>query len=67
MKKLIFGFLFLFVPAFLSSIQSVAESYTTIGNTTFGSNGTSYNRIGNTTFGSDGTSCNRIGNTTFCD
>jgi len=29
--------------------------------------GTSYSTIGNTAFGSDGTSCTTIGNTVFCN
>ena len=40
-------------------------SYTTYGNTTFGSDGTSYTTYGNTTFGSDGSSSTTYGNTTF--
>ena len=44
-----------------------ATSYTTFGNTTFGSDGSTYNHIGNSTFGSDGTICTGVGNTVFCN
>jgi hypothetical protein len=40
-------------------------TYNTIGNTTFGSDGSTIQRVGNTHFSSDGTTYNTIGNTTF--
>ena len=43
-----------------------ATSYTTFGNTTFGSDGSTYTHIGNSVFGSDGTTCSGIGNAFFC-
>ncbi len=45
---------------------SDGSSYTKIGGTVFGNDGTSYTNIGGTTFGSDGSSCTEIGSTTFC-
>ena len=44
-----------------------ATSYTTFGNTTFGSDGSTYTHIGNSVFGSDETTCTGIGNTVFCN
>ena len=50
-----------------TAFGSDGSSYTSIGNTTFGSDGSSSTTIGNTTFGSNGTSCTSIGNSTFCN
>ena len=44
-----------------------ATIYNTIGNYTYGSDGSSYNRIGNSVYGSDGTICTGVGNTVFCN
>ena len=49
----------------MACLVAQAQTFTTIGNTTFSSNGTSYQQIGNTTFGSNGTTSQQIGNTTF--
>ena len=46
---------------------AAATSYTTLGNTTFGSDGSTYLHIGNSTFGSNGSTCTSIGNTVFCN
>ncbi len=55
------------VTATVLSISQVsyAESYSTYGNTTYGSDGTSYSQYGNTTYGSDGTSYSQYGNTLY--
>ena len=53
------------VTILLSATSVYAESYSIIGNTIIGSDGTSYNRIGNATIGSDGSSWSTIGNTTI--
>ncbi|HHK6005423.1 TPA: hypothetical protein ACQWGN_001451 [Neisseria subflava] len=42
------------------------SSYTRIGNTTYGNDGSSYTTIGNTTYGSDGSSCTQIGSQIYC-
>ena len=55
----------LFATAVLVSSAAHSQTFTTICNTTFGSNGTTYQQIGNTTFGSNGTTYQQIGNTTF--
>jgi len=56
---------FILATVFLGVSEVHAVTYTQIGNTTFGSDGTSYSKIGNTLFGSNGTSYTKIGNTTF--
>ncbi|WP_428052810.1 hypothetical protein, partial [Candidatus Avelusimicrobium stercoris] len=62
MYKLLISSLTLFL-----SINSFAwnETYTTIGNTIYGADGSTYTRIGNTTYNSDGISYTQIGNTTY--
>ena len=42
------------------------NSYSTYGNTTYGSDGTTSSRYGNTIYGSGGGSCSTYGNTTYC-
>jgi hypothetical protein len=51
----------------LTSIQAFAwtTTYTQVGDTTYGSNGSTYTQVGNTTYGSDGSIANRVGNTTY--
>ena len=46
---------------------SDGSSYSTFGNTTYGSDGSSSSTFGNTTYGSDGTSCSTFGTTTYCN
>ena len=55
------------VSATVLSISQVAysETYSTYGNTTYGSDGTSYSQYGNTTYGSDGSSYSRYGDTLY--
>ena len=50
------------IPAAPSHNQTI---YNTIGNTTFGSDGSTIQRVGNTYYSSDGTTYNTVGNTTF--
>ena len=71
MNKMTLGFFLIFSCSFVVIAENFpmkpGVTYSTIGNTTFGSDGSSSTTIGNTTFGSDGTSCTRIGNSTFCN
>jgi hypothetical protein len=49
----------------LISIQSMAQTYTRVGTTTYGSNGAIYTQVGQVTYGNDGTSYTKVGNTTY--
>ena len=57
----------LLATAVATTIASAAnsETWSTYGNTTYGSNGTSYSKYGNTTYGSNGTSYSNYGNTLY--
>ncbi len=55
----------LLVGATLVATCTYADSWSTYGNTTYGSDGSSYTRYGNTTYGSDGSSYSNYGNSTY--
>jgi hypothetical protein len=48
-----------------ASSATAQTTYTKIGGTTFGSDGSTQTKIGNTTFGNSGSTATKIGNTTF--
>ena len=52
----------LLIAGLLSSTTFAYETYTQIGNTSYGSNGSSSTRIGNSSYHSNGSSSTRIGN-----
>lgn len=56
MKKLLIAVTLLASPAY-------AQTYNTIGNTTYGSDGSTYQKIGNTIYGSGGQTWTKVGNT----
>lgn len=47
------------------NVYGGASSYTRIGNTAFGSDGSTYTQVGNSVFGSDGSTYQKVGNTVF--
>lgn len=53
------------VLAYTAAAAHATTTYSTVGNTTYGSDGTTYSHVGNTTYGSDGSTANTVGNTTY--
>ena len=72
MYKIVLGFFLVVCFGHTAIAQQVLPmksgvSYTTIGSSTYGSDGSSSTTIGSTTYGSDGTSCTKIGSSTYCN
>lgn len=67
-KLLIAGACLALIPS-LASAQFIPvkpdTSYSSIGSTTYGSDGTSYSRVGKSTYGSDGSNAQEVGRTTY--
>ena len=68
MKRSLRQFVSQFIVASVAVVVSSAamadnRTYTQLGNTIYGSNGTTLTRLGNTTYSNSGTSYTRLGNT----